>query len=466
MSDARLLVAIANHGTKNQHYLDQLLDAYRVMPAQVSIVVLSNLPKDLGPDVEVRVGCPSPNPWSLPFAHRQLFIDRLDDYDYFIYAEDDTLLTWDVLLRCIESTGVLMENEIAGFVRTEVGPDGARYYSTCHSFFRWIPSSVQERGGSLWARYTNEHAACYVISQTQLRRAIAAGGFPTVPHEGRHDMLCAAATDVYTQCGLERLVCLDKLDEFTLPHLPNKYIGRMGLPAEEMGWQIDALRRIYKGELPSYELINPETKLPGGVGSKFYREQPDPVFKNMLGAASKRVLVWGSGDGVFELDLTDQGHDVAVIPLDAVVGESCRKRGLRVLPADYLEQSPGGKEFDVVVLRDVLHLHEEPAGLLAKVGGVLGKGGRLLVRVPNLNDVRMLKRRFRDPRFKMPWTKESIGAVPFTARGLRGVARSAGFQVIEIHTDVPANRRRVEAVTMGLFSQSLSPFLYLSGRIH
>lgn len=64
-----ILVAIANYGTGNRQHLERLISAYRAMRARVDIVVLSNIPKDLGTGVEVRVGLPSPNPWSLPFAH-------------------------------------------------------------------------------------------------------------------------------------------------------------------------------------------------------------------------------------------------------------------------------------------------------------------------------------------------------------------------------------------------------------
>lgn len=465
MKAIKILVAIANHGTKNKLYLDQLLAAYRAMPVQVSIVVLSNITKDLGPDIEVRVGLPSLNPWSLPFAHRQLFVERLDDFDYFIYTEDDTLLTWEVMQACINSTTALQNNEIAGFIRMETGPDGARYYSTCHSFFRWIPSSVRERGGHLWARYSNEHAACYVISQEQLRHSIDSGGFSSQPHEGRHDMLCAAATDVYTQCGLERLVCIDSLEKFTLPHLPNKYIGKMGLPTEEMAWQVATLRRIFSGELSDYELLNPETLLPGGVGSKFYREPPDQILSDMVGKDTKRVLVWGSGDGIFEADLVNQGHDVAVIPLDEVVGESCRRRGLNVRPPDFFEDAAEPQQFDIVILRDVLHLHAEPLRLLTQAKSHLRNAGSIVVRVPNLLAAGILKQRLRNPRFKIPWTRESLGAIPFSAASLRKTARSLGFREIKIRHDVPLSRTKFDALTLGLFSRTLSPYLYLSGKV-
>src|SRR5919204_4488799 len=89
----RVLVALASYGTKNHAYLAQVIQKYRSMPYQIQLVVLSNISKELGRDVEVRVGLPAKNPWSLPFGHKQLFAERIDDYDLFIYAEDDILIS-------------------------------------------------------------------------------------------------------------------------------------------------------------------------------------------------------------------------------------------------------------------------------------------------------------------------------------------------------------------------------------
>ena len=89
----KILVAIANYGSKNFHYLQRLIDEYGSMSYDIDIAVLSNTPKDLPPWIEVRVGLPSSNPWSHPFAHKELFANRVNDYELFIYSEDDTLIT-------------------------------------------------------------------------------------------------------------------------------------------------------------------------------------------------------------------------------------------------------------------------------------------------------------------------------------------------------------------------------------
>lgn len=452
----KILVAIANHGAGNRQYLDRLLAAYRAMPAEVQVVVLSNIPKDVGPGVEVRVGVPSENPWSLPFAHRALFLERLEEYDYFIYSEDDTLLTWPVLEAFIRAESVLEPTEIAGFLRTEVGPDGRLYYSTCHSFFRWLPGSVRVRGGEVWARYSNEHSACFVISRRQLRQVIAHGGFPVESHEGRFDMLCSAATDVYTKGGLERLVSVDRLAAFQLPHLPNKYIGRYGLPAEEMEWQLEALREVAAGRLPRGELLDPETRLPGCLGAKSYREAADPVFDGWLAGGGRKILVWGAGDGVFEEGLARLGNEVGVIPLNAVVGECCRHRGLAVV-----SEESAGAEADVVLLRNVLQVVESPEQLIDRARGWLRPGGRLMVRVPNFHSARLHRLRWRNPRFGMTWDRESMGARPWTRAGLRDLLRVGGFEPSPVHGLIEPHLVERNRRTLGLFSRWLTDGLYV-----
>ena len=113
----KVLVAIANYGSKNQAYLERLVNEYKSMSYDIDIVVLSNIPKELSPDIEVRVGLPAKNPWSLPFRHKELFAERIDEYDLFIYSEDDTLIKQENIEAFVRVQEILSENEIAGFLR-------------------------------------------------------------------------------------------------------------------------------------------------------------------------------------------------------------------------------------------------------------------------------------------------------------------------------------------------------------
>ena len=130
----KVLVAIANYGTGNRRYLDILLREYRSMSFDVDVVVLSDIPKDLGSDIEVAVGLPLPkDPLSLPFAHKRIFAERCNEYDLFIFSEDDTLIRQKNIEAFLEVTNVLPCNEIAGFLRYEEDIQGNRYCSSVHS---------------------------------------------------------------------------------------------------------------------------------------------------------------------------------------------------------------------------------------------------------------------------------------------------------------------------------------------
>jgi len=55
----RILAAIVNYGKHNDRFLHEVLAEFQKMQYDVDVVVTSNIPKDLGPGVEVVVGLPN-----------------------------------------------------------------------------------------------------------------------------------------------------------------------------------------------------------------------------------------------------------------------------------------------------------------------------------------------------------------------------------------------------------------------
>ena len=142
----RILVVLASYGTSNDHYLLRLVEEYRSMSFVIDIVVLSNLRKQLASGIEVIVGLSSKDPWSLPFGHKKVFADRIEQYDLFVYSEDDMLITERNLQAFLKVSAVLREDEIAGFFRIEDGPNGNVNYPDVHAHFHWDGTSVRLRG--------------------------------------------------------------------------------------------------------------------------------------------------------------------------------------------------------------------------------------------------------------------------------------------------------------------------------
>ncbi len=122
----KVLVTIA-HGAKNLTFLTRVIETYRAMALETTIVVLSEAPKTLPAGVENVVGLPSRNPWTLPFAHKQIFAQKLEDYDLFVYSEDDIGVTEGHLRAFLEVTEQLQPDEIAGFLRYELDMAGTVY---------------------------------------------------------------------------------------------------------------------------------------------------------------------------------------------------------------------------------------------------------------------------------------------------------------------------------------------------
>jgi SAM-dependent methyltransferase len=445
VSAVRILVAIAHYGDTNRRWLERLLDTYESMPFDVDVVILTERPKQFRAAVKTVVGLPTRNPRSLPFAAPELFRDRRDAYDLFVYSEDDTLITEENIRAFLWTADVLPADEIGGFLRFESDRDGEAYVSTAHAHFRWIPSSVRRRAGKLFASFSNEHGAAFLLTKRQLEAALASGGFVVPPHEGRHDMLVSAATDVYTQCGLEKLICIDELERFLLHHLPNRYVGLLGISLEEFREQIEGLGRVAAGELPSYELVDPETRILGARFSKSYYEPADAAFLGLIPREARSVLSIGCGVGLLEESLIRDGIKVTGIPLDAVVGVNAERRGVEVVhgPLENAENSLQGRRFDCVLVSNLLHLFPSPERILNFTHRVLTPGDPLIARVPNLIELGVLRRRLAGVPGYRHLTFDSFeraGIRVLDGEAFGRLAEKSGFRLEAV---IPGDQRRV-----------------------
>jgi hypothetical protein len=237
----RILVAIANYGPYRFGYLDKVILTYQRMPYPVDLVIHSDRPKRVPAGVRLVVGLPTPDPCSLPFAHKRLFAERQDDYDLFIYTEDDILIGEHNIAAFLEAGSVLREDEIAGLLRYERDEAGRRFFVDAHPPFDWVDGSFEVRGGYTLATFANQHSGCYVLTRAHLRKALRSGGYLVAPHETYYDMRASAATDPYTLCGLTRRICASHLDRFLIHHLPNTYVGVLGTEEGEFRERLGAL---------------------------------------------------------------------------------------------------------------------------------------------------------------------------------------------------------------------------------
>jgi 2-polyprenyl-3-methyl-5-hydroxy-6-metoxy-1,4-benzoquinol methylase len=391
----RLLVAIASYGNKNIEFLKRIIRNYRTMDMEVAIFVLSEAPKDLGPDVNVLVGLPSRNPWSLPFAHKKVFAENLECYDLFVYSEDDVEVTEENIHSFLRVTPLLDPDEIAGFLRYETDASGNVSFPEAHGPFHWNAETVNQRGPYTVAEFTNFHAGFYILTQTQLSRAIRSGGFLRKPYEGRYGLPETAATDPYTCCGFRKVIFVSALNEFVLHHLPNRYVGQFGLAISSFTEQIQTLADIREGVHPRTSLCETESKILHGRWSKSYYEEVSDDLLELVPQDAKAILSIGCGWGATENELKRQGAKVTALPLDSVIGAVASRLGIEVIYGNLEEclEQLGGRKFQCVLITNLLHLLRDPLRLLDRCAELVDAGGTLLVSGVNFDYLPVLFRR-------------------------------------------------------------------------
>jgi len=426
------------------------------MPFDVRVVVLSNLAKPVGPGAElVQVDLTGKNPCSLPFAHKKILADGLNDYDLFIYSEDDTLITESNIDAYLNACAILKENEIPGFFRFERGSDGQVNYPEVHGPFHWDSQSVRRRNECVFASFTNEHSACYILTRDQLARAIASGGFLVEPHHGKYDLICTAATDPYTQCGFEKVIGLTPLNDFLVHHLPNVYLGSVfGVSESELNGQIQRLVRVAENGHRALPFLSAESKLMAGRFSKDCYEKSQPDIVDLVPAEARTVLSVGSARAATEATLVEKGLRVVAVPVDPVFSASASARGIEIAEGDLemVRAKLAGQQFDCIILVDILHLTKDPTDVMSAFVPLLRSGGTVIVRVPVVQRFSTIYRAIRgDQKLTELGMYEKTGIHFVSRRIVRRWLGRAGLQIEKVGTDIPSSNSRLPRFLKRLF---------------
>jgi 2-polyprenyl-3-methyl-5-hydroxy-6-metoxy-1,4-benzoquinol methylase len=417
----KLLVTITSYGTNQDQLLEQLVQEYRKMRFQSHIVVLSNVEKSVPQGVELRVGLPTKDPWSLPFAHKQVMADGRDQYDLFIYSENDVMICESHIDAFLDVYPQMPNNELPGFLLYEVGPNGVKDYVGLYGHYHWDPTSVVVRGPYTFAFLTNEHSASYLLTQAQLKRAIDSGGYLMAPNRGAYDMACTASTDPYTRGGFRKLICLSRLEDFSLHHLPNKYSGPNSiLRSQNFDKQKTTLLSFARDTTRPVSLFSSETKLPAVKYSKDYYEPAREDVLRELPPTVRSVLSVGSGAGLMEQRFAEMGMEVTAVPIDPVIGSCLTGTAVETVYGDLptVRSKLNGRRFDCLFLSNILHLIKNPSNALKEFTELLVPGGMVLVVSPNLSKLRLaLQRSRRSADYYSVGNYEASG-VSFVSKGL------------------------------------------------
>lgn len=435
----RILVVIVSHGRKNDKYLYELVREYQSMSFQVDITILSNIRKKVPRNTKLVIVSQLKNPWSLPFKHKEIFTENVNNYEVFIYTEDDVLINERNIEKYIKINEILPENEVPGFLRYEIDENNRKYCSTIHSQFFWDIDSIKSINGYTFAFFNNEHSACFIVTQKQLKDSIKKGNFYIDPYEERYDMLCSAATDMYTRCGLKKMICISHIDNFLLHHLPNVYIGKMGLPYEELKIQIQSmLDSNYKKNIKFKLFDNPTTLLLSLWHKKYYENIVNEAIK-IIPEDVKNILSIGCGDGRVEHELIKKGKNVFGIPLDSVIATVADKKGVKTLnPKIALEDQIDYKKdkIDLILFYNILRYFNDPIECINKYKNITYENSYILILEKNFNHLSVWRKRISSsPSFSDIRTAKSFenGGVKFVTKNVvKKWVKICGLKIIKV----------------------------------
>lgn len=238
----KVLVCIASHDINQLWCLEKLLNEYKSMDHEVHVIVHSNIPLDVDslkereydiPEenkhlydwIEVKVYNNLEDPNHLPFKTRQTIYDRRDDYDLFIYSENDHLITKKNIDSFVAVSNILPENKICGFFQYEQY-DCGRVYPGAHAHYGWNFTTISGLANTpyVFASYTNPHQACYVLTKKQLHKAIKDFDFLDMDMNSGFTIKCTVNTDIYLKPKWDKILCISHWEDFLVQHLPQRYL--------------------------------------------------------------------------------------------------------------------------------------------------------------------------------------------------------------------------------------------------
>jgi|MudIll2142460700_1097286.scaffolds.fasta_scaffold87532_2 SAM-dependent methyltransferase len=459
----RILVAIANYGFKNKRFIEQLIASYSSMPAHIDIVVLSDVPKNFSKKVEIVVGLPAKNPWSLPYAHKAIFSNRREAYDLFIYSEDDILITWNNIKAFLDATAILAKDECAGFLRYELDENGNRSFPDFVGPYHWMVGSIKRIQKQIFARFSNLHSACYILTRDQLKAAIESGGYLVKPHEGKYDLLCSAATDPYSKCGMTKLICISKLSDFLVHHLSNRYSKECGISENDLKRQIKAIsdenQNLYQNEL-----VETIKRINTYIYDKMYYDEIDKNLLSFITEKDRNILSIGCGSGATEELLVKRRQTVTAIPVDRIIAELAKSKNIEVLTPDFHRSFDmiKGQAFDCIILDDILHHLEDPIGVLRKAIRFLKENGKIVITLPNFFSIRNVRHSFPYPIFKRFRYKENRMTV-LSLRKIRKELKRRGLVRVEMKFPIEEMKKVKVPDLWGLKKIMLCDKIYMAG---
>jgi hypothetical protein len=227
----KIKICIANYGTSQIHHMNRMIEEFKKYKKyKTDITIYTTVP------VEHKHILYSDGIGNyLPFQCRHHMAESVNDFDLFLYNENDHLITEDNIDAFLEHSSRLENNHVSGFIRYEER-DGKKILldpNPGREFIDGIPTLVKNRYINDFSLYNN-HQGCWLLDKDKINKVIDSGEFLiNSPKQYLYSSetgmdycpLEQGASDPYTICGLEKVFPkeIGLLKRLLIFHMPIKY---------------------------------------------------------------------------------------------------------------------------------------------------------------------------------------------------------------------------------------------------
>jgi len=230
----KLLVAITNYGNSQENYLRRIIEEYYNMSFDVDIIIDTTYEIEFENkynNIIKQYIYPESIGQYLVFEHRKHMKKNCNDYDFFIYVENDHLITEENINEWIKITNNLPENYVTGFIQYEESDIGKfdylpGYNPACNQV---ITERNIELNGKKYFTIHNMHQGCWMLTKNQLSKIVNEEKFcdktcESDKYQG-YGVLENGASNIFYLFGFNRKVLpYENLEKLLIHHLPNKYL--------------------------------------------------------------------------------------------------------------------------------------------------------------------------------------------------------------------------------------------------
>jgi hypothetical protein len=241
----KVLAVLVNYGDGQLNYLEQVVNSLKSFKKyEVTVIVNSNIPLDIKGIDHINV-IKLKNYQLLPLTCRRVLWDHREDFDIFIFGENDHLFLEHHIDRHLEYIEILPKNRISGLIQHEDN-QSVRYYPAYHGRYGWDYNSVEDYSGKKFAHFTNIHQASFIITQEQLFRIGQMHDFTQFFGDSHYSLKCKVNTDIYQFCDMQKVICISDFKDNVIHHLPDKYIDHSLKIKSDKEMQDDLLNLLNK----------------------------------------------------------------------------------------------------------------------------------------------------------------------------------------------------------------------------